>query len=503
MRKYSLLIIFLLILAGGAYLRLYNLGHQSYWMDEGYTINAVLSVLEKGNTVLDSGQNYFCPMYCYPTAWIAKIFGSTAFSFRLFSVLAGILLILAVYFIIKKLFDKNTALLATFFTAFSYWQVAWSRQARWYTLLALFFWLAIYFFFQFLETENKKRKVIYFLLALLLFFLAVLTHRIAYLLAPIFLILLIVKLVKNKEKINKKLLFLAVFALILAIFILESFLNFGISKTLMAKFSLYYVLPYYLSFFLINYWFFILLSLYAYFGASKEQKMRYGLFLLPFVVYLLAFSFFTNIVHYRYLFAPALGLLILGAVGTVEIFNKLKEKYKVSSFLFLGAVILIFFVSGQGVWKPFPFYTLENDNITTSKTDRPYFGYTPQPNFNGAYEVVAQNLKPNEIVISSHPHFNKIFLQQPGFWLKYDYLGFENKVDKIIDDKEYYVGAKVIDGLEELKQITSSTHGYIIFDYMAITGRITPETVYYVQNSFKQIYFDEINNYSKIWVYKF
>ncbi len=495
-------ILFLTIFSGFL-LRFYNLDKQSYWMDEGYTINAVLSVLEKGNTILDSGQNYFCPMYCYPTAWVAQIFGSNATSFRILSVIFGIFLIFAVYFIVRKLFNKNSALLATFFVSFSYWQIAWSRQARWYTMLTLFFWLAIYFFYQFLQEQNNRKKIIYFISSLVITFLAVLTHRVAYFLIPIFITILALDLLKNREKINKKGVFLTFFSLILATFLLETIFNFGITNTLLAKFSLYYELPYYLSFFLVNYWFFIILSLYAYFGASEDEKMKYGLFLVPFLVYLVLFSFFTNIVHYRYLFAPALGFLILGAVGAMDIFEKLWQKNKIISWGFLGIIVIAFFISGQGVWKPLPFYILENDNITTGKTDRPYFGYTPQPNFNGAYEVIAQNLKPNEIVISSHPHFNKIFLQQPGYWLRYNYLGFEKKVDQVMNGKEYYVGAKVINSLEELKQIASSTHGYVVFDYMSATGRIPPEIVYFIRNSFEQIYFDEINAYSKIWVYKF
>jgi hypothetical protein len=46
-----------LILAG-ADLRLYDIGRQPYWMDESYTINAVLAISEKSESVLDSGLPY-------------------------------------------------------------------------------------------------------------------------------------------------------------------------------------------------------------------------------------------------------------------------------------------------------------------------------------------------------------------------------------------------------------------------------------------------------------
>lgn len=505
MSKYLLKIILFVIIISGIWLRFYDLGAQSYWMDEGYTINAVLSVMEHGNTILDSGQNYFCPLYCYPTALIADVLGQNAIAYRLLSAMLGALLILVAYFVMKKLFDRNSALLAAFFVSLSYWQIAWSRQARWYTLLILLFWSAIYFFYQFLRADKLKQRVIYFSSALITSILAIITHRIAYLLVPIFFVLWLIKTLKdkNKVKINKKLVFLAFFVVVLAISILELSLNFGISRALIANFNLYYELPYYLSFFLTNYWLFIFLALYAYFSAPKEDKIKHLLFLLPFLAYLLIFSFFTNIVHYRYLLAPALGFLLLGAVGAIDIFRKLWRKYKIMAIIFIIAIIAIFFISGQGVWRPLPFYTLENDRVILGNQDRPYWGYTPQPNFNGAYEVIAKNLKPEEIVISSHPQFNKIFLREPGYWLKYDYLGFEDKFDKITDDHEFYVNAPVIDDLVELKEVTAGHHGYIVFDEMSATGRIAPEIINYIRNSFKRIYFNEVNEYSKIWIYQF
>ncbi len=154
------LILVLLLLAGG-YLRIISLGSQSYWMDEGFTINATLSVLEHGNTVLDSGKNYPCPTYCYPTAGIARLFGESAFSYRLLSALAGVALVAVIFFLAKSLFTMPVGLLAALFTTFSYFEIAWSRQARHYTLFELFFWLALFFFYKALYDETSKRKIVW------------------------------------------------------------------------------------------------------------------------------------------------------------------------------------------------------------------------------------------------------------------------------------------------------------------------------------------------------
>ena len=323
--------------------------------------------------------------------------------------------------------------------------------------------------------------------------------------APIFLILLLVKLTANNNsaKINKKTATITAVAIFLTVLILELFSNFSITRSAIAKFSLYYELPYYLSFFITNYWPFIFLSLYAYFGAPREQKIKRLMLILPFAVYLIAFSFFTNIVHYRYLLAPALGFLLLGAVGAIDIFNKLWFKYRVLAVLFITTLILTFFVSGQGVWRPLPFYTLENDNIALGSNNRSYHAYTPQPNWNSAYAYIKQGLNEKDIVISSHPHFNKIFLGIPGYWIKYNYLGFDNRNEYQNNNTEFYVGARIINDLAELESLTATNHGYIIFDYMSADGKIPQAILNYIQTKFILSFHEKTNTYSEVWVYKF
>ena len=99
-------ILFGFIVLGGAFLRFYMLGSAPYWMDEGYTINAVLSIEKTGYSILDSGKTYSCPLYCFPASWSAQIFGDSAFSYRLLAVLSGILFIFLSWQIAKRFFGK-------------------------------------------------------------------------------------------------------------------------------------------------------------------------------------------------------------------------------------------------------------------------------------------------------------------------------------------------------------------------------------------------------------
>ncbi|MCK5509942.1 glycosyltransferase family 39 protein [Candidatus Parcubacteria bacterium] len=501
-KKYTIIILIALFIILGSFLRLYKLSNQSYWMDEGYTVNAVISGIENGHknfsSILDSGKTYFCPLYCYPTESITKIFGANSFSFRLISALSGILFILIIFLIVKNLFNSQIALLSSFFITFSYWQIAWSRQARWYTLFTIFFWLALFCFYKFFY--NKKNKIIYLALTILFTILAVLAHKIALLLPMImfFWVIIDCSLAKKKNiaKFIKNIILALIFFIAINLIIKYAF-NINFIFAFYEKMSLHYNLPYYLSFYLRNYWFLIVLAIFAIFN-SKEKKKIYFL-LLPILSYLISLSFLTNIIHYRYLFHITPALYILASFGIIDIYNKIK--HNLFKNIFVLALILIFFLS-NGVILPRSFYLLESDD-PAKLGQRPHYAYTPQPDFNSAYAIIKDNLKSNEIVISSHPHFNKIFLNRPGYWLKYSYLGIENYVSAINEDKEYYVGAKVIDDLKELKQAMKNNHGYIVFDFMSIDNRIPTEEIDYIKKNSKFIFINETNSYSKIWVYEF
>ncbi len=489
--------LFTLIILGG-FLRFYNLSSQSYWMDEGYTVNAVMSISEHGSTILDSGQNYSCPTYCYPTALFVKILGNDPGTYRLLSVIVGLIFIVAIFFIVRKLFDKNIALLSSFFITFSYWQIAWSRQARWYTLFALFFWLAIYFFYQAIYSE--KKRYVNILLTTTFSVLAILTHGLGYLLPIIFIgwILLDQVFIQRNFNWKKNLLVLAGGTIVLYIFNLIS--NIDIIGYLLNTFKLHYVLPYYLNFYLRNYWLFIVLALVAIFSNNKSYRKEIYFLLFTFLIYFIPLSLFTDIVQYRYMFHLTPIFFILGSMGVFQLHNDIKSLY--GKVILWIVVVGLFATIAGGVFIPKTNYYLESDNPSTLG-DRPYYAYTPQPNWSGAYGFIKANSNADSKIISSHPHFNKIFLGQAGYWIKYNYLGFDNKAEYSKDNKEFYVGAEIINNIDKLKTIVTNSNGYIVFDYMATDGRILPEIIDYIETNLDLVFHDFTNSYSEVWVYKF
>ncbi len=495
-QKWVVLLLLLLILAG-AYLRLYQLSAQSYWADEGYTVNAVLSITEHGSTILDSGQNYPCPIYCYPTAFLVKIFGNNPTSYRLFSVLAGLIFIIVIFFIAKRLFNKKIALLSSFFITFSYWQIAWSRQARWYTLFSLFFCLALYFFYQTLYTSKNK----YWTGGLTAVFslLTVLTHDLGLLLPLIFAGWVLIDQLFIQKKFPRKKVFIIILGGIIFLGLFDIISNTNFLTTLTKNFKLYYVLPYYLSFYLRAYWLFIIFSLFAIFNKSSPYKKETGFFLFVFLIYLIPLSFLTNVVAYRYLFHLTPIFLILGSVGIWQVQAELVGR---TNKIIFGLIILsLFFTVAGGTLLPQANYFLESDN--PKNLTRPYYIYTSQPDWAAAYTFIEKDKKNEEIVISSHAHFNKIYLHTAGYWLRYNYWGFENKEEFSLNDREYYVGAKIIDDLPELKAIIRDQHGFIIFDYTATQQRIPLEILTYIQANLSLVFTDQTNSFSKIWVYRF
>lgn len=174
------ILILSLIILGGFLLRVRELGQQSLWIDEIYTINAGKALLEHGYPLLDSGVIYvnnFVSVYL--SGLIIKFFTFDPFNpwlVRLPAVVFGTALIFAVYVFARRLYsDKIVALSSAFFVAFSYHEIAFSRQVRGYAMFSVFIVFCLYFLFSYLESKNRK----YLYVSIVLFTLACLSHWVA------------------------------------------------------------------------------------------------------------------------------------------------------------------------------------------------------------------------------------------------------------------------------------------------------------------------------------
>ncbi len=146
-------LLLLLILSLGAVLRIVNLGSDSIWLDEAYSIQfAHLSVPQLLSETAKS--DVHPPLYYLLLHTWLGLFGDSESAARLLSVIFGLLAVLMIYMVAALLFDRATGLLSALLLALSLFHIEFAQEARMYTLLA---WLAlssVYFFLKlFVETR--------------------------------------------------------------------------------------------------------------------------------------------------------------------------------------------------------------------------------------------------------------------------------------------------------------------------------------------------------------
>jgi hypothetical protein len=243
-----------------------------------------------------------------------------------------------------------------------------------------------------------------------------------------------------------------------------------------------------------EYWIFILPSIYAIYFYKDKNRDIVALFVFSIITTLLTLGL-TNIVHYRYLFIITPLLYVLGSIGFITFLQNIQNKYTKSIFILI--LILSIFFTKHLILYPQTHYFLESDNRNTI-LNKKHIAYTPQPVWNKAYNFIKENIKENEIVISSAPHFTYIFMNKSDYWINHDLWGKDN-----IPTQNRYTDAKSIMNMDGLKKVINDNHGYIILDYMVKDNRISKEMLFYIENSLEQVFYEFTNDYSQIWIYKF
>ncbi|MBI2066361.1 glycosyltransferase family 39 protein [Candidatus Woesebacteria bacterium] len=149
--------------------------------------------------------DYKLPVYIYLTAVSELIFGLSAFSVRLPSILAGIITVIVSYLLVKKLFNEKAALLSSFLVAIEPWSLFLSRGAFEANLALSFIVSGIYLFILGLE------KYKYLPISALLLGLSVWTYNSARIFVPLFLVVLLAlywqELIKIWEKNRRPIVF--------------------------------------------------------------------------------------------------------------------------------------------------------------------------------------------------------------------------------------------------------------------------------------------------------
>ncbi|MCJ7812898.1 glycosyltransferase family 39 protein, partial [bacterium] len=159
--KWGIILLLMILCICGAFLRFWNLGSQSFWVDEVNALYAAQSWMANGEFTLPSGWVYDrAVIYTFITAFLYKGFGVSEWATRFPSAFFGLLSILISYVLGTKIFNKKVGLLTAFLVAFSHFEVGWSRTAKMYTLLQCFTLVFVYTFIKAFETDSRDQDKI-------------------------------------------------------------------------------------------------------------------------------------------------------------------------------------------------------------------------------------------------------------------------------------------------------------------------------------------------------
>ncbi len=122
-------------------LRVYALGGQSLWNDEGTSV--ALSALNLQAIVDGAAKDIHVPLYYFLLHFWMPVAGRSEFAVRFLSVVAGTLVVAAAFRLARILYGVRVAQLALFLVALAPFQVYYSQEARMYIWVTL--WSALSF----------------------------------------------------------------------------------------------------------------------------------------------------------------------------------------------------------------------------------------------------------------------------------------------------------------------------------------------------------------------
>jgi uncharacterized membrane protein len=154
-RKIILLLSF--IVAVGIFLRIYELGTESLWLDEADSLysahQSIIQLLKDCAVWHRHPPLHFFMLYL----WI-PVFGNSEVAVRLPSVIFGIISIVLIYKIGRHLFNEKVGLISSFLSAISYYHIYYSQETRSYSLLLFLTLLSFLFFIKLISSDSTPKS---------------------------------------------------------------------------------------------------------------------------------------------------------------------------------------------------------------------------------------------------------------------------------------------------------------------------------------------------------
>jgi hypothetical protein len=468
--NYTILIL-IIILIFAFFLRIYALSSQPLWIDESISGVASKMILEKGVPIFDSTSVYArAIVYHYAEAFFL-LFGQNDFNARFFSVIIGMFTIVLAYFIGKE-YSKTGGILCALFMSVFYLEVFFSRQARFYQLFQLMFFLTLYLLYKSGESaknKNKKHELIYLILSIVAFFIALDTQIAALVLAPF----IILHIIVYNTKYNKLLAILPAIPLIQKFMPAASLANGGTNSTKANYAEGYFGYAGNMHYLLI---FAIPGLIWAFF---KKKKLTL-LLTIPSIV-LLVGVILLQVFALRYIYFIAFPLVIYSSL----LFSYLYEKF--GKFILI-AIIAILIIPSNIVYP----YTYVNV-INPIDHNHSYGDFTtPETNYKNLPQNITEELKSNNTTIisffSSDVEWN---IKKPSYVIPFtmDGIGY--------DEVSYNKTTQTSDNIKKV-EVVDIYSGAPILNYNS-----PPKKPFYItQDSFsysklKPTQLDSYNNLTK------
>ena len=166
----KLLLIGLIILIGFL-LRIYSIGQESFWLDEGATAYAMKNYNAKeilyntivlGNLVPEFYKAATDPPVYYITVFFwSKLFSVSEASLRLYSAVIWVLSAVFLYLMAKQLLGKKNAIISSLLFSISIPAIAFSQEARGYMLYLFFALASMYCLINALEKNKTSYWILY------------------------------------------------------------------------------------------------------------------------------------------------------------------------------------------------------------------------------------------------------------------------------------------------------------------------------------------------------
>jgi uncharacterized membrane protein len=163
--KYGVALLAIVLI--GLFLRVYQLGTQSIWLDEAWSVwMSKMSVPQLVATAARADTHP--PLYSLILHYWISLFGTSELAVRLLPAVFGVLAIPVTYMVGRQLFDKEVGLVGALILALSLFNIQYSQESRTYSLMVLLTLLSIYFFLRFLQRSTVVSSAGYVLFTTLL-----------------------------------------------------------------------------------------------------------------------------------------------------------------------------------------------------------------------------------------------------------------------------------------------------------------------------------------------